>query len=67
MRYKALKTFGGKVSMAEGEVREISDSSIANDLLQAGYVEEVKDLPKAGLNAEVKPVKKTSSSKKSKK
>ena len=41
MMYKALISFTGLVSMAVGEIREISDSSIAKDLLKAGYVEEV--------------------------
>lgn len=39
MQYKALVSFSSiKLSMATGDVREISDSSIANDLLKAGYV-----------------------------
>lgn len=39
MRYKALVSFSCvSLSMAVGDVREISDSSIANDLLKAGYV-----------------------------
>ncbi len=42
MLYKALISFCGLISMAEGEVREISDSSIAKDLLKARYVEEIK-------------------------
>jgi len=29
--------------MAMGETREISDKSIANDLLKAGYIEELKE------------------------
>ena len=40
--YKALKTFGGVVSMAEGEVKDISDSTVVKDLVKAGYIEEVK-------------------------
>ena len=38
MQYKALVSFSGKVSMAMGEVREISDQSLADDLLRAGYI-----------------------------
>lgn len=39
MQYKALVSFSSvKLSMATGDVREISDTSIANDLLKAGYV-----------------------------
>lgn len=44
MMYKALISFTGLISMAKGDVREISDISLANDLLKAGYVEQVKDV-----------------------
>lgn len=44
MLYKALVSFTGLISMSEGESREISDSSLANDLLKAGYIEMVKDV-----------------------
>ncbi len=44
--YKALKMFCGMVSMAEGEVRDIPNLSIAEDLLRCGYIEEVTP-PKA--------------------
>ena len=42
MRYKALISFSGIVSMAEGEVREISDKALIDDLTDAGYITEVK-------------------------
>lgn len=42
MKYRALVSFTGLVSMAKGEVREISDFSLAQDLLNANYIEEVK-------------------------
>lgn len=44
MMYKALVSFTGLISMSEGDVREISDISLANDLLNAGYIELVKDV-----------------------
>ena len=49
MRYKALVSFSGMLSMAEGEVREISDKALIDDLTKAGYITEVKadDKPKA--------------------
>lgn len=55
MLVKALTSFAGKVSMYEGEVREITDKAIVDDLLRAGYVE-----PEAQ-EAEIveKPAKKT--------
>ena len=40
--YKALKTFVGKISMVEGEVKNILDKDVIDDLLKAGYIEEVK-------------------------
>ena len=45
--YRALKSFAGlKIVMAEGEVGEIADPVLAEDLLKAGYVEEIKKEPK---------------------
>lgn len=43
MVYRALVSFSGLVSMAMGEAREISNKSIANDLLNVGYIEELKE------------------------
>jgi hypothetical protein len=40
--FKALKSFSGVVSMAEGEVKDISDITIVNDLAKAGYIVEVQ-------------------------
>ena len=42
MKYKALVSFSGLVTMAEGDVREIPDKSIAKDLLNAGLIMELK-------------------------
>lgn len=44
--HKALKSFSGAISMHEGETREIDDAELVEDLLKAGYIEEVK--PKRG-------------------
>lgn len=44
--HKALKSFSGAISMHEGETREIDNAELVADLLQAGYIEEVK--PKRG-------------------
>lgn len=38
MKYKALVSFSGAVSMYKDEVREINDETIKNDLLRAGYI-----------------------------
>lgn len=42
MKYKALISFTGRVSMYEGEVAEISPS-LAKNLLKVGYIKEVKE------------------------
>ena len=44
--YKALVSFSGLISMAKNEVREIKDKEIIKDLLEAGYIEEVKPTKK---------------------
>ena len=41
--FKALKSFCGKVSMKKGETKDINDKNIIKDLLNSGYIEEVKD------------------------
>ena len=42
MKVKAKTSFAGIVTMAAGEIRDIPDAKIVKDLVQAGYVEEVK-------------------------
>ena len=63
MKYRALVSFTGLVSMAKGDVRDISDTSIAGDLLKAGYIEEanapVKEAAAPKKAAEKEPAKKT--------
>ena len=39
MKYKAIVGFSGLVSMKKGEVKEIKDKYIVEDLLKAGYIE----------------------------
>lgn len=46
MKVKALVSFAGQVTMAPGEVRDIKDKVIREDLIRAGYVEEVKTTKK---------------------
>lgn len=41
--FKALKSFTGKVKMQKGQVADIKDKDIIEDLLNAGYIEEVKE------------------------
>ncbi len=42
MRVQALKSFAGKISMYEGEIREVNSLIELNDLLQAGYIKEIE-------------------------
>ena len=46
MKYRALKGFSGSVSMSKGEVKEIKDKCIVDDLIKAGYIEPIEK-PKA--------------------
>ena len=43
MRYKALKPFAGIVSACAGDVFEIAETSLATDLMNAGYVICIED------------------------
>lgn len=41
--YKAIKTFAGnKIAMKKGDTKENIEEEIAQDLLRAGYIEEIK-------------------------
>lgn len=69
--YRALISFSGKISMAEGEIRDISEKAIADDLLDAGFIEEItpakaepKPEPKPEKKVEEKPKKKSTRKKK---
>lgn len=43
--FKALKTFTCKnFAMYKGQEKEIEDINIINDLLNVGYIEEIKEL-----------------------
>ena len=42
MKIKALVSFAGKLSMVKGEITDCEHEVIFNDLIKAGYVEEVK-------------------------
>ena len=40
--YKALKSFSGpKISMAKGQEKDITEPDLVEDLIRAGYIEEV--------------------------
>lgn len=40
--YRAKIGFTGLITMKKGEVKEIKDKKIVKDLLNAGYIEEIK-------------------------
>lgn len=42
MLYRATVSFSGQISMAEGEVRQIAEPSLINDLMRAGYIEPIE-------------------------
>ena len=50
MSYMATVSFSGIISMHKGEVREISDSSLVEDLTNAGYI-----IPYEATNKDEKP------------
>lgn len=52
MKYKAIVSFVGKVTMAQDEIKEIDDEEVINDLLNAGYIAPAKEEKK-----EIKEVK----------
>ena len=66
--YRALISFSGQVSMAEGEIRDISDKNIVDDLLSAKYIEEVTpakaETPAPDPEPKAEPKKKTTRKKK---
>lgn len=41
MKYEALVSFTGVITMIKGEVRELADPLIIKDLLQAKYIKKV--------------------------
>ncbi len=45
MRVKANISFCGSVCMAVNEVRDIPEDGVLSDLLEAGYVTEVQEVP----------------------
>ena len=47
MLYKATVSFSGKISMAKGKVGEISDQTLVDDLLKAGYIVPFESTAKA--------------------
>ena len=38
MKYEAIESFSGVISMAEGEVREIPNEELAKDLIKSGFI-----------------------------
>lgn len=38
MLYIALVSFSGVIEMAQGEIKELTDQTIIDDLLRAGYI-----------------------------
>ena len=55
--FRALKSFTGKVAMTRGQVKDIKDKDIVKDLLNSGYIEEVKNEIKKEVEKVAKEVK----------
>ena len=56
MKYRALVSFSGLlVSMAQGEVREITDTALAERLIKVGYIMPVGAKPEKVEAAEAEP------------
>lgn len=43
MKVRALRSFGGAVNMSRGQVMNIQDEYVLNDLLKASYVEALEE------------------------
>lgn len=55
MKYKALTNFCGIVSASVGDIVEISDTVVIEDLLKSKYIEEVaEETPKGARNGRTK-------------
>jgi hypothetical protein len=45
MKIKALVSFAGDVTLAQGAVCDCANETLASQLIKAGFAEEVKDAP----------------------
>lgn len=56
MKYRALVSFVGRISMIKGEVREIQDEALAKSLLQPKFIEKVEEKTKVEEKAKVEEI-----------
>lgn len=63
MKIKAKVSFSGVLSMGLGEIRECDNEELLEDLIQAGYVEEVTDRSAEETEEKTKPKARRSSRK----
>lgn len=54
MKIRALVSFSGALTMAKDEVRDYDNEIVLSDLMNAGYVEEIKTTPKRSVKNESK-------------
>lgn len=45
MSYRALKSFTGVIHARRGELKEIEDEALVNELLRLGYIESLETKP----------------------
>lgn len=57
MAYRALVSFSGVLSMVKGEVREITDEAVANDLVKSGYITDLSEKQKTAKSSKSSKVK----------
>lgn len=46
MKVRAMVNFSGLITMHQGEERELTNKFLFSDLLEAGYIEVIKDTKK---------------------
>ncbi len=61
--YKANKSFSGVINMKKGEVKEIADKALADELVKIGYVENLEKEVKESKPAAKRTTKKKETSK----
>ena len=46
MKYRALVSFSGKITKTKGDIFELSNKEVIKDLLDAKFIEKVKNINK---------------------
>ena len=54
MKYKALNSFSGAISMAKDEIRELTDQALIKDITKAGYIMPYEKIEKSKTGVQTK-------------